>query len=214
MREELAPPLGRGLVQLALPRVVPAELALVLGRRHLSDCARLSGPRASPGPESSEITHPDGGFTHSGHWLEHVKPYGERWFSADSPTGEHMMTDSPVSNAVHGAGANEPQPRLLLRFALYAGAVLLGSRARDRLARQPARSPTAPSARSRTKARAIVSANLRFQLRPSDFTAPVSPARRATLDQLFRHGILTAGVVGGRLAEPEGHDHLLRPTTA
>ena len=32
----------------------------------------------------------------------------------------------------------------------------------------------------------------------------MSPARRATLDQLFRHGILTAGVVGGRPLSPNG----------
>ena len=64
--------------------------------------------------------------------------------------------------------------------------------------------PTAPERAVESQGRAIVSANLDSQLRPSDFSAPVSPARRATLDQLFRRGILTAGVVGGRLLSPKG----------
>ena len=114
------------------------------------------------------------------------------------------MTDSPVSEqSTAPPGANEPQPRLLLRFALYAGAVLLAAGlAIAWLVNQEVANRAERTVEN--QGRAIVSANLDSQLRPSDFTAPVSPARRATLDQLFRHGILTAGVVGGRLLSPKG----------
>ena len=114
------------------------------------------------------------------------------------------MTDSPVSEqSTAPPGANEPQPRLLLRFALYAGAVLLAAGlAIAWLVNQEVANRAERTVEN--QGRAIVSANLDSQLRPSDFKAPVSPARRATLDQLFRDGILTAGVVGGRLLSPNG----------
>src|SRR3954462_2322160 len=93
---------------------------------------------------------------------------------------------------------NERQPRLLLRFALYAGAVLLAAGlAIAWLVNQEVANRAERTGANR--GRAIVASNLNSQLPPPDFTAPVSPARRATLDQLFRHGILAAGVVGGRL---------------
>src|SRR3954462_11612153 len=97
---------------------------------------------------------------------------------------------------------NERQPRLVLRFALYAGAVLLAAGlaiawfVNQEVANRAERTVE-------SQARAIVSANLDSRLRPSDFAAPVSPARRATLDELFRRGILTVGVVGGRLVSPK-----------
>jgi signal transduction histidine kinase len=104
--------------------------------------------------------------------------------------------DSPASHLT-----TERQPRLLLRFALYAGAVLLAAGlAIAWLVNQEVANRAERAVES--QGRAIVSANLDSRLRPSDFTAPVSPARRAALDELFRHGILTAGVVGGRLVSP------------
>jgi signal transduction histidine kinase len=90
----------------------------------------------------------------------------------------------------------------LLRFALYAGAVLLAAGlaiawfVNQEVANRAERTVE-------SQARASVSANLDSRLRPSDFAAPVSPARRATLDELFRRGILTVGVVGGRLVSPK-----------
>src|SRR3954452_22012825 len=105
--------------------------------------------------------------------------------------------DSPASHRT-----TERQPRLLLRFALYAGAVLLAAGlaiawfVNQEVANRAERTVE-------SQARAIVSANLDSRLRPSDFAAPVSPARRATLDELFRRGILTVGVVGGRLVSPK-----------
>jgi signal transduction histidine kinase len=105
--------------------------------------------------------------------------------------------DSPASHQT-----TERQPRLLLRFALYAGAVLLAAGlaiawfVNQEVANRAERTVE-------SQARASVSANLDSRLRPSDFAAPVSPARRATLDELFRRGILTVGVVGGRLVSPK-----------
>ena len=112
--------------------------------------------------------------------------------------------DSPASHEpATPSGVNEPQPRLLLRFALYAGAVLLAAGlAIAWLVNQEVANRAERTVEN--QGRAVVSANLDSQLRPSDFAAPVSPARRATLDELFRHGILTAGVVGGRLVSPKG----------
>ncbi len=55
-----------------------------------------------------------------------------------------------------------------------------------------------------TQARAVAEQNLRGHLRASDFAAPVSPARRAALDRLFRNSLLIPGGVGGRLVSPRG----------
>jgi signal transduction histidine kinase len=98
---------------------------------------------------------------------------------------------------------SERQPRLVLRFALYAGAVLLAAG----LAIAWLVNNEVASRAERTlesQSRAIVAANLNAHLKPSDFAGPVSPARRRTLDQLFRHSIIIPGVVGGRLVSPSG----------
>ena len=114
------------------------------------------------------------------------------------------MVDPPASHQTPApSGVDEHRPRLLLRFALSAGAVLLAAGlAVAWLVNQEVANRAERTVES--QGRAIVSSNLDSQLRPSDFKAPVSPARRASLDQLFRHGTLTAGVVGGRLLSPKG----------
>jgi len=96
-----------------------------------------------------------------------------------------------------------PRPRLVLRFALYTGAVLVSAGLAilwlvDREVAGRAQRTV------ETQARAIATENLRKQLRPSDFAGPVSPARRAQLDRLFKTRILIAGVVGGRLVNRNG----------
>jgi signal transduction histidine kinase len=98
---------------------------------------------------------------------------------------------------------DESQPRLRLRFALHTGVVLLAAGLAiawlvDREVAQ--RAGRTVQAQARTAALT----SLRRQLRPSDFAKPVSPARRATLDALFRTGISVPGVVGGRLYGPDG----------
>ena len=106
------------------------------------------------------------------------------------------MVDSPYPDLEH-------QPRLLLRFALYTGAVLLAAglaiawlvnrevanRAEHTIEQQAA---------------AVVAGNLSARLQAADFRAPVAPARRAALDTLFRRSILIPGVVGGRVIGPTG----------
>jgi signal transduction histidine kinase len=98
---------------------------------------------------------------------------------------------------------NEGQPRLVLRFALYAGAVLLAA---GLAIAWVVNREVAGRAEStvENQARAVAEANLRSHLHPSDFTAPVSAKRRATLDQVFRQSDLIPGVVGGRLIGRNG----------
>jgi signal transduction histidine kinase len=94
-------------------------------------------------------------------------------------------------------------PRLVLRFALYTGVVLLAAglailwtvnrevagRAQRTVERQ---------------ARSFAEENLRRQLFSSDFTKPVRGSRRAALDDLFRRRVLIPGIVGTRLFNSSG----------
>jgi signal transduction histidine kinase len=97
----------------------------------------------------------------------------------------------------------EPPPRLLLRFAFYTGIVLIA--AGVAIMWIVDREVAARAERTvETQARVIAEENLRRHLRPSDFAAPVSPARRAELDDLFRQRILIPGVVGARLVNRDG----------
>jgi len=96
----------------------------------------------------------------------------------------------------------ETRPRLVLRFALYTGLILLA--AGLAISWLVSREVTHRAAgRVQEQARAIALTNLRSQLRPSDFAGPVSPARRSELDRLFRSNIVP-GVVGGRLYARDG----------
>jgi signal transduction histidine kinase len=128
------------------------------------------------------------------------------------------MVETPSQEASSRPHEIEPGPRLVLRFALYAGAVLLA--AGLAIAWLVNREVAGRAERTvESQARALVSASLDSRLRASDFSTPVSPQRRATLDQLFRKSILIPGVVGGRLVGPNGTityaaDHSLIGTTA
>jgi signal transduction histidine kinase len=97
----------------------------------------------------------------------------------------------------------ERPPRLLLRFAIYTGVVLVaaGLAILWMIDREVA---TRAERTVESHARVIAEQNLRSRLRPSDFTAPVSGARRAELDGLFRRSVLIPGVVGGRLVNRDG----------
>jgi len=100
-------------------------------------------------------------------------------------------------------GSSERGPRLVLRFALYAGAVLLAAG----LAIAWLVNKEVASRAQRTlesQASTLVAANLSEHLRSSDFSAPVTRARRNSLDRLFRQSILIPGGVGGRLVGPSG----------
>ena len=96
-----------------------------------------------------------------------------------------------------------PQPRLRLRFALYTGLVLLGAGlAISWLVSRDVENRAARTVQN--QARAVAVTNLRSHLRESDFAAPVSAARRKSLDALFRRNIVVPGVVGGGLVSPDG----------
>jgi signal transduction histidine kinase len=98
--------------------------------------------------------------------------------------------------------AIEPRPRLLLRFALYTGVVLLG--AGVAIAWLVNREVADQAGRTVQKqSRSIAIGNLRSHLRVSDFARPVTPARRAALDELFRHSTVP-GVVNGGLVSADG----------
>src|SRR5215475_2909334 len=106
------------------------------------------------------------------------------------------MVDSPYPEP-------ERQPRLVLRFALYAGAVLLAAG----LAIAYLVNREVANRAERTveqQAATVVTGNLSARLHAADFRGPVSPARRAALDTLFRKSILIPGVVGGRVIGPTG----------
>jgi len=106
------------------------------------------------------------------------------------------MVDSPYPPV-------ERQPRLVLRFALYTGAVLLA--AGVAIAWLVNREVANRAERTvEQQAAAAVTGNLSARLQTSDFRGPVSPERRAALDTLFRKSILIPGVVGGRLIGPTG----------
>jgi signal transduction histidine kinase len=115
------------------------------------------------------------------------------------------MVVEPSTEARPDAPADEiePRPRLVLRFALYAGAVLLA--AGCAIAWLVSREVADHAERTvENQATAVVEASLSNRIRPSDLSAPVSPARRAALDELFREARLAPGVVGGRLVNHTG----------
>jgi signal transduction histidine kinase len=110
------------------------------------------------------------------------------------------LSQGRASGPPHGI---ETGPRLVWRFALYVGAVLLA--AGIAIAWLVNREVAGRAERTvESQARAAVSANLDSRLRASDFSTPISGGRRGTLDELFRKSILIPGVVGGRLVGPDG----------
>jgi len=99
--------------------------------------------------------------------------------------------------------AREYAPRLVLRFALYSGAVLLAAglailwTINHEIASRAQRTVE-------TQAQTVAKQNLRGRLLPSDFAAPVHGGRLAELDELFRPEVLIPGVVGTRLVNRRG----------
>ena len=97
----------------------------------------------------------------------------------------------------------EYAPRLVLRFALYSGAVLLAAglailwTINHEIASRAQRTVE-------TQAQTVAKQNLRGRLLPSDFAAPVHGGRLAELDELFRPEVLIPGVVGTRLVNRRG----------
>ena len=97
----------------------------------------------------------------------------------------------------------EKPPRLVLRFALYTGIVLLAAG----LAILWTVNHEVAARAQRTvenQARSFADENLRRQLLKSDFTKPVNGARLVALDDLFRRRVLIPGIVGTRLFNSSG----------
>ena len=114
-----------------------------------------------------------------------------------------MVVNAKQARVSAPAEQVEGQPRLVLRFALYAGVVLLA--AGLAIAWVVNREVAGRAERTvENQARAVAEANLRSNLRASDFKAPVGARRRAVLDNVFRRSILIPGAVGGRLIGRDG----------
>jgi signal transduction histidine kinase len=97
----------------------------------------------------------------------------------------------------------ENAPRLVLRFALYSGAVLLATGLAILWTVDheiTARARHAVEVQGQT----VAQQSLRGRLLPSDFKAPVRGRRLAQLDELFRREVFTPGVIGTRLVNREG----------
>ena len=101
------------------------------------------------------------------------------------------------------SNARETAPRLVLRFALYSGAVLLA--AGVAILWTVDHEITSRAQQSvEAQARLVAEQSVRGHLLASDFDAPVRGRRLAQLDQLFRRDILMPGVVGTRLVNRSG----------
>jgi PAS domain S-box-containing protein len=97
----------------------------------------------------------------------------------------------------------ERPPRLVLRFALYTGLVLLVAGLgmlyvleRDLTSRA--------EERVESQSQAVAEATLKEHLTRNDFARPVSPQRRSALDRVFKDRLVLAGVVRATLYRPDG----------
>jgi diguanylate cyclase (GGDEF)-like protein len=111
------------------------------------------------------------------------------------------------------ARATIGSPRLTGRFALYAAVALVAAMAATFVfVRGEAIQRAEQTGRFHT--RFVADSILRDRLRPSDFTATATGARRAQLDALARHELLPGGALRANLYAPDGHvvystDHAL-----
>jgi signal transduction histidine kinase len=117
---------------------------------------------------------------------------------------EHVADAShPSAPGRTSVASVEKPPRLVLRFALYTGVVLITAglailwTVDHEVAARAQRTVEA-------QARSFAEASLRRQLLQSDFTRPVRGARLVALDDLFRRRALIPGFVGARLFNNDG----------
>jgi PAS domain S-box-containing protein len=109
---------------------------------------------------------------------------------------------SPAVTPISADRAERP-PRLVLRFALYTGLVLLVAGLgmlyvleRDLTSRA--------EQRVESQSQAVAEATLKEHLTRDDFARPVAPRRRAALDRVFKDRLVLAGVVQATLYRPDG----------
>jgi PAS domain S-box-containing protein len=112
------------------------------------------------------------------------------------------MTASPALTPISAERAERP-PRLVLRFAVYTGIVLLVAGLgmlyvleRDLTSRA--------EQRVESQSQAVAEATLKEHLTRDDFARPVAPRRRAALDRVFKDRLVLAGVVQATLYRPDG----------
>ena len=105
-----------------------------------------------------------------------------------------------TQNAIDRA---ERPPRLVLRFAVYTGLVLLVAGLgmlfvleRDITSRA--------EQRVESQSQAVAEATLKEHLTRNDFARPVSPRRRSALDRVFNDRLVLASVVQATLYRPDG----------
>jgi signal transduction histidine kinase len=109
----------------------------------------------------------------------------------------------PIPSFVSATASTERGPRLVLRFAVYSGLVLLAAGLAilwtvDRTVADRAEQTV------ENQARVVAEENIRRQVVTADFQAPVSGRRRTELDALFRRRVLVPGIVGTRLFNRDG----------
>jgi PAS domain S-box-containing protein len=111
-------------------------------------------------------------------------------------------TVSPALTPISAERAERP-PRLVLRFAVYTGLVLLVAGLgmlyvleRDLTSRA--------EERVESQSQAIAEATLKEHLTRNDFARPAAPQRRSALDRVFKDRLVLAGVVQATLYRPDG----------
>jgi PAS domain S-box-containing protein len=111
-------------------------------------------------------------------------------------------TASPALSPASALRAERP-PRLVLRFAIYTGLVLLVAGVgmlyvleRDLTSRA--------EQRVESQSQAVAEATLKEHLTRADFARPVPAGRRAALNRVFQDRLVLAGVVQATLYRPDG----------
>ena len=97
----------------------------------------------------------------------------------------------------------ERPPRLVLRFAVYTGCVLLAAGLAMLFILERDITSGAEQ-RVETQSRAVAEATFKQHLTRADFVRPVSPKRRAALDMVFQDRAFLAGVVQATLFDEDG----------
>jgi hypothetical protein len=111
-----------------------------------------------------------------------------------------METTSPALTA--RAPRTERPPRLVLRFAIYTGFVLLVAGLAMLYVLEQDITSSAEQ-RVESQSRAVAEATLKQHLTRADFARPVGRKRRSALDRVFRDRVFLAGVVQASLYDAD-----------
>jgi len=151
-------------------------------------------------PQEDRVSYPERGILTRGSTFRPGFAQSGSVFADSKPVASypaHLRKPSGLPDR------RENAPRLVLRFALYSGAVLLATGLAILWTVDheiTARARHAVEVQGQT----VAQQSLRGRLLPSDFKAPVRGRRLAQLDELFRREVFTPGVIGTRLVNREG----------